>query len=136
MGKRGKIGFKSHRRTRPKPHRRIKPRQNRRQQVRWRRAYGPSRINERKLQQMLSDGFGTRNYFEELDAEIIHQDGANYLIRYYLQGSQYHQYVRVKDSTTGNYYFLRVDPELKTCREAIAWTFGLSEDDYHPIMET
>lgn len=141
MGKRGKIGFKSHRRTRPTPHRRIKPKQNRGPPARRGRPYGIPlfgriTINDRKLQKMLSGGFGTKNYFEEFDAEIIDQDGANSLIQYNLQGSQFHLYVRVKDSTTGHFYFLRVDPDIKTCRDAIAWTFGLSTEEYYPIIET
>lgn len=49
--------------------------------------------------------------------------------------------VRVKNSTPeldGSHkeYFLRVPPAMKTPREAIAWTFGLSKKDYKPIIET
>lgn len=33
-------------------------------------------------------------------------------------------------------YFLRVPPTVKTAREACAWTFGKSENDYAPMIET
>jgi hypothetical protein len=33
-------------------------------------------------------------------------------------------------------YFLKVPPTIKTCKEAIAWTFGVAEKDYHPDVET
>jgi hypothetical protein len=33
-------------------------------------------------------------------------------------------------------YFLKVPPTMKTCQEAIAWTFYMDEKDYHPIKET
>ena len=33
-------------------------------------------------------------------------------------------------------YFLRVPPNLRTAREAVAWTFGLSGLQYRPEKET
>ena len=33
-------------------------------------------------------------------------------------------------------YFLSVPPTMKTCAEAIAWTFRKEADDYHPEVET
>jgi hypothetical protein len=33
-------------------------------------------------------------------------------------------------------YFLRVPPNLRTAREAVAWTFGLAGSQYRPERET
>lgn len=44
--------------------------------------------------------------------------------------------VYVKDASTNRKYFLRVPPKIKTAREAVAWTFGFSEEEYNPIKET
>lgn len=49
--------------------------------------------------------------------------------------------VRVTDATpkdNGEYqrYILTVPPEMQTCREAIAWTFRKSGDEYNPVIET
>jgi len=44
--------------------------------------------------------------------------------------------IKVRDSTTKKYYILRVPPTVKTCKQAIAWTFGMEEDEYDPIKET
>jgi hypothetical protein len=33
-------------------------------------------------------------------------------------------------------YFLRVPPGVRTCRAAVAWTFGMRARDYDPIRET
>lgn len=33
-------------------------------------------------------------------------------------------------------FFLRVPPNVRTAREAVAWTFGLDEDDYNPAIES
>lgn len=44
--------------------------------------------------------------------------------------------VYVKDASTTRKYFLRVPPKIKTAREAVAWTFGFSEDEYNPTVQT
>ena len=33
-------------------------------------------------------------------------------------------------------YYLRVPPAMKDAREALAWTFSLSRDKYHPLWES
>jgi hypothetical protein len=33
-------------------------------------------------------------------------------------------------------YWLRVDPSLTTARAAVAWTFGLTAEQYAPAVET
>ena len=33
-------------------------------------------------------------------------------------------------------YFLQVPPTVRTPREAVAWTYGLSERQYRPVMRT
>ncbi len=44
--------------------------------------------------------------------------------------------VKVRCPSTGAFYTLRVPPHMRTAPEAIAWTFGLQEQDYQPIEET
>ena len=39
-------------------------------------------------------------------------------------------------SLSSGEYLLFVDQNVKTCRAAIAWTFGLTEKQYNPIIET
>ncbi len=46
------------------------------------------------------------------------------------------RYVQVQDASTDHYYVLRVPPTIQTVAEAIAWTFGLSLEEYHPAQET
>jgi hypothetical protein len=57
-----------------------------------------------------------------------------------VNGDRY-TFVRVKNSTpevdgTHKYYFLCVPPYMSTARQAIAWTFGKSEEEYCPKQET
>lgn len=44
--------------------------------------------------------------------------------------------VKVKCPSTGAFYALRVPPEVKTVKEAVAWTFGVNKDEYRPVAET
>lgn len=46
------------------------------------------------------------------------------------------RYVQVQDASTDRSYFLRVPPTIQTAAEAVAWSFGLSVEDYGPALET
>lgn len=46
------------------------------------------------------------------------------------------RYVRVQDASTFRQYFLRVPPTVQTAAEAVAWTFQVAAEDYHPAQET
>ena len=43
--------------------------------------------------------------------------------------------VKVKCPSTGAFYALRVPPHMKTVKKAIAWTFGMREEEYKPQQE-
>ncbi len=43
--------------------------------------------------------------------------------------------VCVEDPSTGRKYHLRVPPDSKTCKEAVAWTFGERPESYAPRLE-
>lgn len=44
--------------------------------------------------------------------------------------------VHVKDPSTTREYFLRVPPNIKTAKQARAWTFGFDESDFNLDIET
>lgn len=77
--------------------------------------------------------------FPKIEIEPIHRDGDYFLFELFdssgtrLKG--YH-YVRVTDSSTGEHHFLSVPDKMKTCKEAIAWTFYMKSPEYHPLKET
>ena len=75
---------------------------------------------------------GYDNIKETVQAEVIHVDGDNELLKF----NTGELYVKVKDSSTEREYLLFVEGQHKTCRSAIAWTFGLREHEYCPIVET
>lgn len=66
-----------------------------------------------------------------VSAKTIHTDGNSELIEFNDE-----RYVKVKDSSTDRIYLLYVPNNMQTCRDAIAWTFGLSGNEYNPLIET
>ena len=46
------------------------------------------------------------------------------------------RYVQVQDTSTERQYFLRVPPTIQTAAEAVAWSFNIPVEDYHPAQET
>ena len=46
------------------------------------------------------------------------------------------RYVQVEDASTARQYFLRVPPTVQTSAEAVAWSFQLAAEEYHPEHET
>jgi len=81
-----------------------------------------------------------------LDSEnttIIHKDKKKNQILFQIKGifEEPVSYVKVVNSTQepdGTYkdYYLCVPPTVKTCQEAVAWTFRLEEQEYQPEQET
>jgi hypothetical protein len=46
------------------------------------------------------------------------------------------RYVQVQDASTPRQYVLRVPPTIQTAAEAVAWSFQVGVEDYHPTQET
>jgi len=85
-------------------------------------------------------------FLREADADVMHIDydrlgHPQRLLRFALPGDEAYVGVEVTNSTpepdgTHKRYILRVPPTTRTCRAAIAWTFGLREAEYEPEAET
>jgi len=46
------------------------------------------------------------------------------------------RYVQVQDASSKRGYFVRVPPTIQTAAEAVAWSFQLTVEGYHPAQET
>lgn len=75
--------------------------------------------------------FGYDNFVRDAGMEVIDRDGDNELLK-----KDDILFAHVKDSSTPRRYLLRVPPQMETLREAIAWTFNMSPDQYKPLIET
>ena len=86
---------------------------------------------------------GMDRVLESNNTTIIHKDKQKNQILFQIKGifEEPVSYVKVVNSTQepdGTYkdYYLCVPPEAKKCKEAVAWTFGMSADEYQPEQET
>lgn len=89
-----------------------------------------------EIRQYLLQEYGFERFMSEIGGKVIHLDGTSKLIAIEWGNGEGVRAVRVKDSTTGKYYLLRVPPTVKTCKEAVAWTFDVNVKDYVPKVET
>lgn len=70
------------------------------------------------------------------DATILDESSTDgRLLRIPLEGDEDIVLVHVKDPSTDREYFLRVPPQMKTAKQARAWTFGFSSEEFNPQIE-
>ncbi|MHA1732519.1 MAG: DUF6745 domain-containing protein [Promethearchaeota archaeon] len=90
-----------------------------------------------EVRRLLLERFGYERLLAELGGEVVHADESSQLIRLRIgRDIEPLQFVKVRDSTTHATYLLRVPPDVRTCLEAVAWTFGMTPEEYRPIRET
>ena len=94
-----------------------------------------------EVRRVMLERFGAERYLREIGAQAVHQDQCGTLYRANLAGDEALVMIEVVNSTpehdgTWKKYMLRVDPRCSTAREAVAWTFGLTADQYQPLVET
>lgn len=119
-----------------------------------------------EIRRVLVERYGINRYILESGADVIHHDVTGMLCRKLVEGDEPITMVRVLNATPepdGSLsrnqaiaifgeaahaamnspldarfkdYMIRVPPWMATAREAVAWTFGLDAEDYHPSLET
>jgi hypothetical protein len=86
------------------------------------------------------EDYGYERYFREIDARLLHEDSFGKLWITYNTGTEPYAFVGVVDPQNkrgiSRMCFLRVPPLTKTAKEAVAWTFGCSEENYAPELES
>ncbi len=89
------------------------------------------------IRSLLMRQFGVERLFRELGGVVEDQDGRSQLILVNMgKNLAPMKLVKVRDATTNEIYVLPVPHTVHSCRDAIAWTFGMTEDEYNPIKET
>ncbi|MFI5912779.1 DUF6745 domain-containing protein [Dactylosporangium sp. NPDC051541] len=94
-----------------------------------------------ELRRVMLEHFGYDRYLREAGARRVNQDEAGTLWRLNFTDDEPLVMVEVVNSTpepdgTSRVYWLRVPPTTRTAREGVAWTFGLTESEYHPSIQT
>nr|WP_245771568.1 hypothetical protein [Actinacidiphila guanduensis] len=107
-------------------------------------ALTPERIRTEEnaeLRRVMLEHYGYDRYLTESGAVPEHRDETGVLWRIALQGDEDTVMVEVVNSTpepdgTTRTYWLRVPPTTLTAREGVAWTFGLTAEEYQPQRQT
>ncbi|GAA2910931.1 hypothetical protein Acy02nite_75410 [Actinoplanes cyaneus] len=94
-----------------------------------------------EIRRVMLEHFGYERYLREAGASRIGSDETGVLWRLDLPGDEPLVMVEVVNSTpepdgTSRVYWLRVPPESRTAREGVAWTFGLTAEEYQPMLQT
>lgn len=84
-----------------------------------------------EVKQRALKAFGYERFVAEAHMDEIDRDGENTLLR---KGDVVFAFV--KDSSTPRRYLLRVPPDMVRVKQAIAWTFNMTEAQYRPLAET
>jgi hypothetical protein len=94
-----------------------------------------------ELRRVMLEHFGYERYLREAGAQRVSQDESGILWRLNFSDDEPLVMVEVINSTpepdgTSRVYWLRVPPATRTAREGVAWTFGLTEAEYRPLIQT
>ncbi|WP_432828319.1 DUF6745 domain-containing protein [Dactylosporangium sp. CA-092794] len=94
-----------------------------------------------ELRRVMVEHFGYDRYLREAGAQKVSEDESGVLWRLAFADDEPLTMVEVVNSTpepdgTSRVYWLRVPPQTRTAREGVAWTFGLTEEEYRPLIQT
>jgi len=94
-----------------------------------------------EIRRVMIERMGYERYILESGAQLVHTDEVGALYRKELFGDEPIVVVHVLNSTPEpdgsiKRYALRVPPDIMRAREAVAWTFGMKEKEYRPLIET
>lgn len=94
-------------------------------------------ITNAAIRRICLEELGYGRFLSQVPHQILNKDDDYELIKIDWHKREEPIYlVKVKCPSTGAFYTLRVPPEMKTVKEAIAWTFGLNKIEYKPEIET
>jgi len=94
-----------------------------------------------EIRRLLLAKYGEGRYLMDSGAQETHRDKYGILYRREFEDDEPLVMVRVENSTpepdgTNRPYFLRVNPDVQTAHEAVASTFGLTAEEYDPVVES
>jgi hypothetical protein len=94
-----------------------------------------------ELRRVLTERYGLDRYLRDAGATRVGADETGVLWRLPIDGDEPLIMVEVTNSTpepdgSSRRYWLRVPPDIRSAREAVAWTFGVAPDEYRPLRQT
>jgi len=95
-----------------------------------------AKIKLQAVRRILLEEFGYERIAKELESVSLDKESEQELIRIDWHKEEEPLYlVKVKCPSTDVFYTLRVPPNMKSVREAVAWTFGVQKKEYYPLEE-
>jgi antitoxin component YwqK of YwqJK toxin-antitoxin module len=95
------------------------------------------RVTNAAVRRVCLEELGYGRFLSQLPHAIIDRSGEYELVKIDWHKREEPIYlVKVKCPSTGAFYTLRVPTDMKTVKEAVAWTFGVSQNEYLPEIET
>jgi hypothetical protein len=94
-----------------------------------------------EVRRCMLERFGVERYIRESGARLLSEDDCGKLWRVDLGDASPHTMVEVENGTvepdgTRRRYFLRVPSKIRSSREAVAWTYGLTMAQYEVAVRT
>ena len=91
-----------------------------------------------EVRRVMIERYGQDKFFLDAGAKVKHSKGDNELLQVDLPGDPDRRMlaVKVRCPSTSAVYILRVPPNVKTVQEGIAWTFGMTPNEYKLEVET
>jgi len=94
------------------------------------------KIRNAEVRRVALEQMGYERFLQQVDYKTIDAEGENELILInWREDEEPICLVKVKCSSAEVYYTLRVPPGMKTCKEAVAWTFHMDKKEYNPQEE-
>jgi len=95
------------------------------------------RIGNAEVRRICLEALTYEKFLMQMKHEIITRENDSELVRIDWHKNEEPIYlVKVKCPSSGVFYTLRVPPDMKTVKEAIAWTFNVESAEYLPLEET
>lgn len=94
-----------------------------------------------ELRRCMIERFGAERLIREGNAQLVSEDQYGRLWRCDFGDRDPYTIVEVRNATidpdgTHRTYFLSVPPAMNTAHEAVAWTYGLTPEQYHDVRRT
>jgi len=94
-----------------------------------------------ELRRVMLEHYGYERYLRESAAVAVQRDEYGVLWRVPIPDDEPLCMVEVRNATpepdgSRRTYWLRVPPRMRSAREAVAWTFGLTAEEYAPTIQT
>jgi hypothetical protein len=97
--------------------------------------------SNQEFRRVMIEQYGVGRYLIDSGAAEVQRDKFGVLYCQRIDDGEPLAMVRVNNSTPEpdgsiKEYFLRVPPHMRSAEEAVAWTFGLTQEEYNPSIET